>query len=126
MSYDLETFCKNCRKTLKADPGSAGHEEVRRNVEKLLADPGFCAAYLADGAQPGIRTVHRDPPHWMMGRPGLGVEDLRGKTVGSGDRGSDSALLVEAWLGQAGLEPGVDVSVSYHGANLSGCPDGSV
>ena len=63
-----------------------------------------------------VLIIHRDPPHWMMGRPGLTVEELRGKTVGSGGRGSDSALLVEAWLEKAGLEPGVDVSVSYHGA----------
>ena len=63
-----------------------------------------------------VLIIHRDPPHWMMGRPGLSLEDLRGKTVGSGGRGSDSALLVEAWLRKAGLEPDVDVSVSYHGA----------
>ena len=63
-----------------------------------------------------VLIIHRDPPHWMMGRPGLAVGELRGKTVGSGGRGSDSALLVEAWLEKAGLEPGVDVSVSYHGA----------
>jgi ABC-type nitrate/sulfonate/bicarbonate transport system substrate-binding protein len=63
--------------------------------------------------------IHRDPPHWMMGRPGFTIEQLRGKTVGSGGRGSDSALLVEAWLEKAGLEPGVDVSVSYHGAQPS-------
>jgi predicted metal-dependent enzyme (double-stranded beta helix superfamily) len=61
MSYDLETFYRDCRESLKADPGKAGQESVQRNVEKLLDDPGFCAAHLGDDAQSGIRTLYRDP-----------------------------------------------------------------
>ena len=61
MNYDFETFCKDCRENLKADPGEAGHENVRRNVEKLLGDPDFCGNYLGDDAPPGIRTIYRDP-----------------------------------------------------------------
>ncbi len=50
-----------------------------------------------------------------MGRQGItGVHDLKGKSVGSGARGSDSSLLVEGWLEQNGLRPGVDVQVTYH------------
>ena len=52
-----------------------------------------------------------------MGRPGItGVRDLKGKSVGSGARGSDSSLLVEGWLEQNGLRPGTDVQVTYHAA----------
>lgn len=61
MSYDLETFCKDCRENLKANPGEAGQEEVLRNVEKLTGDADFCATYLGDDAPPGIRTIYRDP-----------------------------------------------------------------
>jgi len=64
-----------------------------------------------------VLIIHRDPPHWLMARPGIsGVQDLKGKTVGSGARGSDSSILVEAWLERNGLKPGVDVLVTYHPA----------
>jgi ABC-type nitrate/sulfonate/bicarbonate transport system substrate-binding protein len=64
-----------------------------------------------------ILIIHKDPPHWIMARPGLsGIQALRGKSVGSGARGSDSSILVEGWLEQSGLKPGVDVQVTYHGS----------
>ena len=61
MSYDFETFCKDCREDLKASPGGAGHADVPRHLEKLLGDADFCATYLGDDAPPGIRTIYRDP-----------------------------------------------------------------
>ena len=60
MSYSFDQFCADCREALKADPGAGGHETVRRNLEKLLADRDFVAAECGPGAKPGIRTIYRD------------------------------------------------------------------
>jgi hypothetical protein len=45
---------------LKQNPGEAAHEEVRRNVEKLLADEVFLAAECGPKAALGIHTLYRD------------------------------------------------------------------
>ena len=41
MAYDLDQFIADCRSTLTRDPGPAGREQVRQNLERLLANPGF-------------------------------------------------------------------------------------
>lgn len=60
MAYSFDQFCADCRQALKADPGPGGHETVRRNLEKLLADRDFVAAECGPDARPGIRTIYRD------------------------------------------------------------------
>ena len=60
MAYSFEQFCDDCSKALKADPGPGGHEAVRGNLEKLLADDGFAAAHCGPGVEPGIRTIYKD------------------------------------------------------------------
>ncbi len=60
MSYTLEAFCADCRNALKTDPGEGGREEIRRNLETLLADDDFLAAHCGPDAEAGIRTVYRD------------------------------------------------------------------
>ena len=60
MAYSLDQFTAECRAALKADAGPAGHDQVRGNLEKLLADADFVAAECGPGAEPGIRTLHRD------------------------------------------------------------------
>jgi predicted metal-dependent enzyme (double-stranded beta helix superfamily) len=60
MSDSFDKFCADCRSALKADPGPAGHDGVRRNLEALLKDPDFLAAHCGPGAKPGIRTIYKD------------------------------------------------------------------
>ena len=60
MAYDLEQFCADCRRALKADPGDGGHEAVRQNLEKLLAEKDFTDAHCGADAEAGIRTIYRD------------------------------------------------------------------
>lgn len=60
MGYSLEQFCDDTRAALKAESGPASREEVRKNLEKLLADADFIAAECGPGAEPGIRTIYRD------------------------------------------------------------------
>jgi predicted metal-dependent enzyme (double-stranded beta helix superfamily) len=60
MAYSFEQFCGDCRSALKADTGPGGHEEVRRNLEKLLADEAFVAAHCGPDAEAGIRTIYKD------------------------------------------------------------------
>ena len=60
MAYSFDRFCADCRTALKADPGPGGHEKVRQDLEKLLADRDFVAAECGPDAGPGIRTIYRD------------------------------------------------------------------
>ena len=61
MAYTLDEFCADCRDAIKTDPGEAGHEVIRLNLEKLLRDEAFIAANFGASAVAGIRTVYRDP-----------------------------------------------------------------
>lgn len=61
MAYTLEEFYEDARKALKADSGPAGRDKVRGHLENLLKDEAFVAAYCGPDAEPGIRTIHRDP-----------------------------------------------------------------
>lgn len=61
MAYDLAQFIVDCRTTLTRDPGPAGREEVRRNLEKLLANPDFVRKYCGDDAPRGLKVLYEDP-----------------------------------------------------------------
>ena len=45
MAYDLDQFISDCRSTLSRDPGPAGREQVRQNLERLLANKDFIEEY---------------------------------------------------------------------------------
>ena len=60
MNYSFEQFCADCRAALKEDASEAGHEKVRRNLERLLVDEAFLAAECGPEAEPGIRTLYKD------------------------------------------------------------------
>src|SRR3546814_20251726 len=60
MNYSFKQFCADCRAALKEDASEAGHEKIRRNLEKLLADEAFLAAECGPEAEPGIRTLYKD------------------------------------------------------------------
>ncbi|HEY4045212.1 MAG TPA: hypothetical protein VGM32_25665 [Rhodopila sp.] len=49
MALTLEHFAADCRDALKSQPGPPGRQQVRRLVERALADPGFVASYIPPG-----------------------------------------------------------------------------
>jgi len=59
--YDLAQFCADCREALGADPGPGGRERVRRNLERLLANPDFIAAHVPVPSKTGRTVLHHDP-----------------------------------------------------------------
>jgi predicted metal-dependent enzyme (double-stranded beta helix superfamily) len=61
MAYDLEQFIADCRSTLTRDPGPQGREEVRGNLERLLANAEFVRKYCGDDAPRGVKVLHEDP-----------------------------------------------------------------
>ncbi len=58
MSYSLEAFCGDCRRS--AGGGEAGREEIRRNLERLLSGEEFLAAHCGADAEPGIAVLYSD------------------------------------------------------------------
>lgn len=63
MAYTLMQLAADIRETLKALPGHAGKEAIRRHVSKALTDPAFVATHLkerAPGAHPR-EVLYEDP-----------------------------------------------------------------
>lgn len=60
MAYTLEQFCDDCRASIKADTGDAGREEIRRNLERLLANADFVAAHCGPDAARGVHRLYHD------------------------------------------------------------------
>ena len=52
MAYDLDQFIADCRATLSRDPGPAGREEVRQQLERLLTNKDFVARPAATTCRP--------------------------------------------------------------------------
>ena len=61
MAYDLEQFIADCRTSLTRDPGPAGREQVRVNLERLLANLEFIRRYCGDDAPRGLKVLYEDP-----------------------------------------------------------------
>lgn len=61
MGYSLDQFTADCRQALQSDAGPDGHDKIRANLEMLLGDADFIAAECGPDAEPGIRTLYRDP-----------------------------------------------------------------
>ena len=61
MAYDLDQFIADCRSTLSRDPGPAGREQVRANLERLLANADFVREYCGDDAPRGLKVLYEDP-----------------------------------------------------------------
>ena len=61
MAYDLDQFIADCRATLTRDPGPAGREQVRANLERLLANPDFVEEYCGDNVPRGLKVLYEDP-----------------------------------------------------------------
>lgn len=61
MAYHLDQFIADCRAHLTRDPGPQGREQVRRDLERLLADPDFVRTYCGDDAPRGLKVLYEDP-----------------------------------------------------------------
>jgi hypothetical protein len=61
MAYNLDQFVADCCATLSRDPGPAGREQVRTDLERLLANPEFISAYCGDDQPRGLKVLYEDP-----------------------------------------------------------------
>jgi predicted metal-dependent enzyme (double-stranded beta helix superfamily) len=61
MAYNLNQFIADCRGILMRDPGPAGREQVRANLERLLANADFVREYCGDDAPRGLKVLYEDP-----------------------------------------------------------------
>ena len=61
MTYNLDQFIADCRASLMRDPGPAGREEVRSNLERLLGNPEFIASTCGDDQPRGLKVLYEDP-----------------------------------------------------------------
>ena len=60
MAYDLDQFIAECRESLSRDPGPAGRERVRANLERLLANQDFIKATVGEDAPLGLKVLYED------------------------------------------------------------------
>src|SRR5262245_23236354 len=60
MAYDLDQFIADCRAHLSRDPGPAGREAVRADLERLLSNPDFVHAYCGEDAPRGLKLLYED------------------------------------------------------------------
>ena len=60
-AYELDQFIADCKTALTRDPGPAGREQVRVNLERLLANPEFIAKYAGDDQPRGVKVLYEDP-----------------------------------------------------------------
>ena len=60
MAYDLDQFIADCKASLSRDPGASGREEVRQNLERLLANPDFVEATCGEAVPRGLKLLYED------------------------------------------------------------------
>src|SRR6266511_6107579 len=60
MAYDLDQFIADCRTSLTRDPGPAGREQVRVNLERLLANADFVRTHCGDDVAQGLKLLYED------------------------------------------------------------------
>jgi len=60
MAYDLDQFIADTRAALKRDPGPAGREKVRADLERLLANKEFVAQTCGEDAPAGLKVLYED------------------------------------------------------------------
>jgi len=61
MAYDLNQFIADCRDILARDPGPAGREQVRVNLERLLANEDFVEECCGEAVPRGLKVLYEDP-----------------------------------------------------------------
>lgn len=92
MAYDLDRFIADCRTILGDDPGPAGRERVRQNLERLLNEPEFIARHCED-AKPGLKVLYEDP---KMGFQVLAHVNEKARVSPPHDHGASWAIYGQA------------------------------
>jgi len=93
VSYDLKGFIDDCRTALKGDPGPAGREKVRRQLERLLRDRNFIAAHCSENAPKGLHVLHDDTE---LGFQVLAHINEKGRASPPHDHGGSWAIYGQA------------------------------
>ena len=60
MAYELDQFIADTQAALSSDPGPAGREQVRSNLEKLLGNPDFIRQYAGEDQPRGLKVLYED------------------------------------------------------------------
>ena len=60
MAYELQQFIDDTRAALKRDPGPAGRDTVRKNLERLLENKDFVAQTCGENAPLGLKLLYED------------------------------------------------------------------
>jgi predicted metal-dependent enzyme (double-stranded beta helix superfamily) len=92
MAYDLDHFVADCRAILAKDPGPAGREQVRQNLERLLSEPQFMARYGKD-TKPGLEVLYEDP---KLGFQVLAHVNAKARVSPPHDHGTSWAIYGQA------------------------------
>ena len=92
MAYTLEAFCNDVRTLLKANPGPAGVEQVRKKMEILVRDPDFVAEHFHGGIKYGPRRLFVDPE---LGFEVLGYRAEKERNSPAHDHGDSWALYAQ-------------------------------
>ena len=91
--YDLDQFIADCKTTLARDPGTAGREQVRANLERLLGNPDFIRAYCGDDQPRGLKVLYEDP---KLGFQVLAHINDKARTSPPHDHGASWAIYGQA------------------------------
>lgn len=59
--YELDQFIADTKAALSSNPGPAGREQVRANLEKLLGNPDFIRQYAGEDQPRGLKVLYEDP-----------------------------------------------------------------
>lgn len=92
MANTLETFCNDTRALLKADPGPAGVEQVRKKMEVLVSNPEFVAEHFHADVEYGPRRLFVDPE---LGFEVLGYRAEKPRHSPAHDHGDSWALYAQ-------------------------------
>jgi len=60
MAYDPDQFIADCRTKLSRDPGPAGREQVRADLERLLSNADFVREYCGEDVPHGLKLLYED------------------------------------------------------------------
>jgi len=93
MAYDLDQFIADCRTSLTRDPGPAGREEVRRNLERLLSSPDFVRQHCSDDVPQGLKVLYEDK---ALGFQVLAHINDKGRASPPHDHGASWAIYGQA------------------------------
>ena len=93
MPYDLDQFVSDCRALLSRDPGPKGREQVRLNLERLLANRDFLDRYCSDTVPHGLTVLHDDKE---LGFQVLAHINDKGRVSPPHDHGASWAIYGQA------------------------------